>query len=152
MVDILSHYCTMVLWKDLTWLDGLGFRLSLYVLIKTVKISVIKQSRFGKFVLKKKGEKCRVEEDIFQIYTAFLRKNLISFLLNGKIPPVPILPNFYTYLRDIHTECSKQFKWNSYFMCLGRAGRFGRHKNCSKIQIWNLNRLTHIQFNVLGWI
>ena len=32
--------------------------------------------------------------------------------------------------RDIHIECSKQFKWNSYFYVSG--------------QIWNLSRLTHI--------
>ena len=37
-------------------------------------------------------------------------------------------------------------------MCLGRASHFGQHWNCSKIQIWTLNRLTHIQFNVWGMI
>ena len=40
--------------------------------------------------------------------------------------------------RDIHIECSKQFKWNLYFMCLGIAGLFGQCKNCFKIKILNL--------------
>ena len=38
------------------------------------------------------------------------------------------------------------------FMCLGRAGCFGQHYKCSKIQIWNLNRLTHTQYNLWGRI
>ena len=29
-------------------------------------------------------------------------------------------------LKDIHIECSKQLKWNLYFKCLDRAGRFGQ--------------------------
>ena len=49
-----------------------------------------------------------------------------------------------------NTGCSKQFKWTYTLMCLGRVGRFGQCWNCSKIQIWNLDRLTHIQFNVWG--
>ena len=53
-------------------------------------------------VFTKKREKCRGEEDIFQIYTAVLRKDLISFLLNGKIPTLPISDMLrqalYTYL------------------------------------------------------
>ena len=37
-----------------------------------------------------------------------------------------------------------------FLKCLGRARCFGQCQNCFKIQIWNLNRLTHIQFNVCG--
>ena len=50
----------------------------------------------------------------------------------------------HTKTRDIHIECSKQFKWNLYLYVSGQC------ENCFKIQIWNLNRLTHIQFNVWG--
>ena len=58
----------------------------------------------------------------------------------------------YLPYREIHIECSKQLKWNLYLyvVCLGRAGHFGQCKKCFEIEIWNLNRLTHIQFNVWG--
>ena len=36
------------------------------------------------------------------------------------------------------------------FMGLGRAGRFGQSKNCFKIQVLNLNRLTNTPFSVWG--
>ena len=39
------------LYNGATWLDGLGFRLSLHMLIKTVKSSLNKQSRFSKHVV-----------------------------------------------------------------------------------------------------
>ena len=35
-------------------------------------------------------------------------------------------PYVCVQVRDIHIECSKQFKWNSNFLWLGRAGRFGQ--------------------------
>ena len=38
------------------------------------------------------------------------------------------------------------------FMCLGRAGRFGQGKNWFEIEMWNLNRLAHIEYNVWGRI
>ena len=52
--------------------------------------------------------------------------------------------------RDIHIECSKQFKWNLYFYVSGQSGLF-----CAVLKLLltsnrKFNRLTHIQFNVLG--
>ena len=32
--------------------------------------------------------------------------------------------DFYTKVRDIHIECSKQFKWNLYFYGSGQSGSF----------------------------
>ena len=61
----------------------------------------------------------------------WLVKSVIGFLFNRSF-------------RNIHIECSNR---TYTFMCLGREGHFGQ---CFKIQIWNLDRLTHIQFNVRG--
>ena len=56
----------------------------------------------------------------------------------------------FCFSKDIYIECSIQFKWKSYFYVSGQRWLFWAALNCSKIQIWNLNRLTHIQFNEWG--
>ena len=42
---------------------------------------------------------------------------------------------FTVDIRDIHIECSKQFKWNLYFYCLGRASPAVRCPLWSKTQL-----------------
>ena len=42
--------------------------------------------------------------------------------------------------RDIHIECSKQFKWNSHFHVSGQSGPFWAVLK----MLYNSNRLTHI--------
>ena len=63
---------------------------------------------------------------------------------------VSVLSIFEATVRDIHIECSKQFKWNLYIYVSGQSRPFWSVLKLYKIQIWNLNRLTHIQFNVCG--
>ena len=55
-------------------------------------------------------------------------------------------------LRDICIKCSKQLKWHSFFCVSGQSRPFWAALNHSKIQTWNLNRLTHIKLNVWGRI
>ena len=52
--------------------------------------------------------------------------------------------------RDIHIECSKQFKWNLYFYVSGQSGSFWAVLKLLLTSNRKFNRLTHIQFNVLG--
>jgi len=77
---------------------------------------------------------------LFRPPSPYLRKYVFRSKSKQKLEFSASLP--------IHIESLKQFKQNLYFY--GRAGHFGQCKNCFKIWLWILNRLTHIQFNVWG--
>ena len=54
---------------------------------------------------------------------------------------------FTADIRDIHIECSKQFKWNLYFYCLGRAkiNDFGQSRPFWVLAIYNFG--WHVTFH-----
>ena len=73
------------------------------------------------------------EESYFELLVIFKSwlHWIYSFLScpSAKIPTLKKLTfvPFCITTRDIHIECSKQFKWNSYIYVSGKAGRFGQH-------------------------